>query len=71
MMLVICNIRFIDILLFPISVLLKHNERISVKKDSFFHDANITLSEGLKITYWWSVKNSVKQVIVIALIRLN
>lgn len=40
----------------------KHNERVSVKKDSFFHDSNLTLEESVKITYWWSVGMSVQQV---------
>ena len=39
----------------------KHNERISVKKGSFFHDTNLTLAETVKVVYWWSVKNTVLQ----------
>ena len=43
------------------SVWRKHNERLSVKRGSFFHDMNLTLSEGLKILYWWSVKSTLLQ----------
>ena len=41
---------------------LKHNERISVKKDSWFHHSNITLAESLKLVYYWSVGLTVAQI---------
>ena len=43
-------------------MLRKHNERISVKKGSFFHDSNLTLEQFSKIIYWWSQKASVAHV---------
>ena len=39
-----------------------HNERISVKKGSFFHDSNLTLEQFSKVIYWWSRQSSVTHV---------
>ena len=40
----------------------KGNVRRSVKHGSFFHHMNITLSEAVKIIYFWSVGLTVKQI---------
>ena len=34
----------------------KHDARVSVKRDSFFHHMNVNLNESLKLTYWWTRK---------------
>ena len=39
----------------------KHDQQISIKKNSWFHGININLGESLKAIYLWSVGLSIKQ----------